>query len=317
MDTTSSLRVLVVDDCRDTADSLGQLITLWGHAPLVAYGSQTALELATIYQPHVALLDLAMPHMDGIELARRLRGSARTGRYGDLCADGHHGGSDLPPGPRERYRAGAVQAGEPRRAEPSARRGRIAGPGEDDAADQADEEDPDHQGPDHRTSALPAATMTTLAITQSPITLAPPSRLPASPAAAARPSTWCAKGPSPSTARSRRALVGSWCRAITSASGRRRSGRSWRRRRRNEPELFRPIRFVTGWPLTHSPAASAAANTAAVSSAPAVVCRADLDDGRCGHRASVAGNYPILLYHPASASRKAESIRVALRRLLR
>ncbi len=73
MDTTSSLRVLVVDDCRDAADSLAQLITLWGHAPLVAYGSQTALELASIYQPHVALLDLAIPHMDGIELARRLR----------------------------------------------------------------------------------------------------------------------------------------------------------------------------------------------------------------------------------------------------
>lgn len=73
MDFTSSLRVLVVDDCRDAAESLGQLLRLWGYEPLVALGGQTALELAGIYEPHVALLDLAMPHMDGVELTRRLR----------------------------------------------------------------------------------------------------------------------------------------------------------------------------------------------------------------------------------------------------
>lgn len=70
---TRLLRVLVVDDDRDTANSLSLLVKLWGHDVRVAYGGATALEVAAVYQPDVVLLDVAMPRMDGNEVARRLR----------------------------------------------------------------------------------------------------------------------------------------------------------------------------------------------------------------------------------------------------
>jgi CheY-like chemotaxis protein len=67
------LCVLAVDDNRDAADSLGLMLSLWGHRPLVAYEGTTALNLALHERPDVALLDLGMPVMDGWQLARRLR----------------------------------------------------------------------------------------------------------------------------------------------------------------------------------------------------------------------------------------------------
>jgi PAS domain S-box-containing protein len=67
------LRVLLVDDNADSADGLGMLLELQGHEIRVAYDGQTALETVRTFQPHVAILDIGMPLMDGYELARRLR----------------------------------------------------------------------------------------------------------------------------------------------------------------------------------------------------------------------------------------------------
>jgi CheY-like chemotaxis protein len=71
--TAELLCVLAVDDHRDTADSLGQLLTLWGHRPLVAYAAASALATALDERPDVVLIDLGLPGVDGWELARRLR----------------------------------------------------------------------------------------------------------------------------------------------------------------------------------------------------------------------------------------------------
>lgn len=68
-----SLRVLVVDDHRDAADSLALLLRLWGYLPWVAYDAATAFQLYAITCPDVALIDLAMPGMDGTALARCIR----------------------------------------------------------------------------------------------------------------------------------------------------------------------------------------------------------------------------------------------------
>jgi len=67
------LRVLVVDDDRDTADSLSRLVTIWGHDVRVAYGGAAALAMAAAERPDVLLLDVAMPAMDGRHLAQHLR----------------------------------------------------------------------------------------------------------------------------------------------------------------------------------------------------------------------------------------------------
>jgi CheY-like chemotaxis protein len=76
------LAVLVVDDNRDAADALGQLLRLWGHEPVVAYDGPPALELARGHRPDLALVDLSLPSMDGCDLGaqlRRLPGLERLG----------------------------------------------------------------------------------------------------------------------------------------------------------------------------------------------------------------------------------------------
>ena len=72
-DSTRVLRVLVVDDNRDAADSLSLLVNLWGNDARTAYGGPAALEMSLVQQPDVVLLDLSMPKMDGCQVARRLR----------------------------------------------------------------------------------------------------------------------------------------------------------------------------------------------------------------------------------------------------
>ncbi|MES2938500.1 MAG: PAS domain S-box protein [Pseudomonadota bacterium] len=67
----AGLTVLVVDDNRDSADSATDILRLLGHQVEVAYNGASALEIVRRFQPKVALLDLAMPGMDGFE-ARRL-----------------------------------------------------------------------------------------------------------------------------------------------------------------------------------------------------------------------------------------------------
>jgi two-component system CheB/CheR fusion protein len=68
-----ALRVLVVDDNDDVANSISILLRQWGHEPKAARDGLGALAVAAEFRPDVALLDLAMPHMDGYEVGRRLR----------------------------------------------------------------------------------------------------------------------------------------------------------------------------------------------------------------------------------------------------
>jgi signal transduction histidine kinase len=70
----SPLRILVVDDNRDSAESLAMLLSLSGHHVTVAHDGARALELAVDERPAVVFLDLGMPGMDGYEVCRRARG---------------------------------------------------------------------------------------------------------------------------------------------------------------------------------------------------------------------------------------------------
>ena len=70
-------RVLVADDCKDTADSTALLIDLWGHKVQVAYDGEGALAAARAFQPDVLLLDIGMPKMDGCHLAQAIRQQAK------------------------------------------------------------------------------------------------------------------------------------------------------------------------------------------------------------------------------------------------
>jgi signal transduction histidine kinase/CheY-like chemotaxis protein len=70
----SGLRVLVVDDNQDAADSLGDLLGALGYSAEVAYDPAQAIALASASMPQVAILDIGLPGMDGFELAGHLRG---------------------------------------------------------------------------------------------------------------------------------------------------------------------------------------------------------------------------------------------------
>ncbi|HJX26978.1 MAG TPA: ATP-binding protein [Thermoanaerobaculia bacterium] len=66
-------RVLVVDDNRDAAESLGTLLEILGSEVRVVHDGPSALEIIGTFQPSLVLLDIGMPGMDGCEVAHRVR----------------------------------------------------------------------------------------------------------------------------------------------------------------------------------------------------------------------------------------------------
>jgi DNA-binding response OmpR family regulator len=83
------LRVLAVDDNRDAADSLAMLASIWGHEVRVAYAAASALSTASAFRPDVCLLDLGLPHISGLDLARALRRQPAMERSVLLAVTGH------------------------------------------------------------------------------------------------------------------------------------------------------------------------------------------------------------------------------------
>jgi CheY-like chemotaxis protein len=71
-----SRRILVVDDNRDSADTLGALLGSLGANVSVVYTGRAALEAFDVFKPDVAILDIGMPEMDGYDVARRIRARA-------------------------------------------------------------------------------------------------------------------------------------------------------------------------------------------------------------------------------------------------
>ncbi len=73
----STLRILCVDDNEDAADSLGTMLGMAGCEVSVAHNADEALKAAGPFDPHVCILDITMPGMDGYQLARILRSAER------------------------------------------------------------------------------------------------------------------------------------------------------------------------------------------------------------------------------------------------
>jgi signal transduction histidine kinase/CheY-like chemotaxis protein len=77
---TRARRVLVVDDNRDSADSLATLLKLTGHDVYTANDGFEAVDAASMLQPDVILMDIGMPRLNGYEAARRIREQPRHKR---------------------------------------------------------------------------------------------------------------------------------------------------------------------------------------------------------------------------------------------
>ena len=69
----TAARILAVDDERDTAEALAEILTLWGHRVDTAGDATQAMKKAIEFRPDVVLSDLAMPGNDGLWLLRTLR----------------------------------------------------------------------------------------------------------------------------------------------------------------------------------------------------------------------------------------------------
>jgi CheY-like chemotaxis protein len=66
-------RILIVDDNREAAESLGVLLEELGATISLAFGGQEALQVIDAFEPEVVMLDLGMPGIDGYEVCRRIR----------------------------------------------------------------------------------------------------------------------------------------------------------------------------------------------------------------------------------------------------
>ena len=73
-------RILIVDDNRDSADSLAQILQGEGYAVETAYDGKQALETADRIHPAIVLLDIQLPKLTGYDLARELRRFERAPR---------------------------------------------------------------------------------------------------------------------------------------------------------------------------------------------------------------------------------------------
>ena len=87
--TGKTLRVLVVDDDRDGADTLGLLVEELGNQVHVTYGGTSALDVATLFRPDLMLIDLAMPDMDGCRLVMRFRQIPAFAQTNIVAITGH------------------------------------------------------------------------------------------------------------------------------------------------------------------------------------------------------------------------------------
>ena len=67
------MRILIVDDNQYVADASARLISVCGYETKVAYGGLEAIEQAMAFAPHMVLMDIGMPDLDGYQTAARIR----------------------------------------------------------------------------------------------------------------------------------------------------------------------------------------------------------------------------------------------------
>ncbi|MBU0656172.1 MAG: response regulator [Gammaproteobacteria bacterium] len=76
---STGLRILLVEDNMDVADSMAMLLRLLGHEVLLAHDGRQAVEMALAEKPRVILLDIGLPYLNGYEACRAIRQGGLTG----------------------------------------------------------------------------------------------------------------------------------------------------------------------------------------------------------------------------------------------
>jgi two-component system CheB/CheR fusion protein len=73
-------RILIVDDNKDSAESLAMLLGMVGNEVWTAHDGKRALEVARECEPDLVLLDIGLPGMNGYEVAQRLKAEPTLGK---------------------------------------------------------------------------------------------------------------------------------------------------------------------------------------------------------------------------------------------
>ena len=89
-----SRRVLIIDDDRSTAEIFVQLLNAMGHEAACVLSALEAAEVAQAFRPDVALVDIAMPSIDGHTLARALRAMPDLKHVRVVAVSGHDAPAD-------------------------------------------------------------------------------------------------------------------------------------------------------------------------------------------------------------------------------
>jgi CheY-like chemotaxis protein len=89
-----------VEDNRDAADSLAELLQIFGYDVQVAYTGPEGITAAQLFHPEVVLCDIGLPGVDGYEVARRLRSDDQTATVRLIAITGYGAEAD-----RERAQA--------------------------------------------------------------------------------------------------------------------------------------------------------------------------------------------------------------------
>jgi signal transduction histidine kinase/DNA-binding response OmpR family regulator len=82
-------RILIVDDNRDSAESMAALLRIDRHDVHIAHSGPAALQLAATLKPEVVFLDIGLPGMSGLEVVRRLRDMPDTARSKIIALTGY------------------------------------------------------------------------------------------------------------------------------------------------------------------------------------------------------------------------------------
>ena len=84
----SAIRLLLVDDNADAVDSMAMLLTVRGATVKTASLGAEVVDLASAFQPHVVVLDISLPDMDGYEVCGLLRREPWAERIGIVALTG-------------------------------------------------------------------------------------------------------------------------------------------------------------------------------------------------------------------------------------
>ncbi len=82
-------RVMVIEDNRDTADSLKMLLSLRGYDVRVAYTGRDGLDAARLFRPQIVLCDIGLPSMDGYQVVREMRSDPSIARAHIVALSGY------------------------------------------------------------------------------------------------------------------------------------------------------------------------------------------------------------------------------------